>query len=217
MNTPQEHKISVLLVDDHPPIRSGIRAMLERTPDLCIVGEAENGDEARRLLEELRPQIILLDLVIPGFSPAAFEKWARQNYPETSTLVLTGHDRDHLLASMMKAGVAGYLDKSIQPEGLVDAIRRAACGEYLFTERQAARVQSWRTDVEERWNSLSDREKKILRLLATGAAHKSISSKLQIKPKTLDKHLGRIYRKLGVASGTEAALWAKEHGEESTY
>jgi len=217
LNTPQEHKISVLLVDDHPPIRSGIRAMLERTPDLCIVGEAENGDEARRLLEELRPQIILLDLVIPGFSPAAFEKWARQNYPETSTLVLTGHDRDHLLASMMEAGVAGYLDKSIQWEGLADAIRRAACGECLFTEGQEARVQRWHKEVEQRWNSLSDREKKILRLLVTGATHKYIAAEMHIGHTTLEKHLESLYRKLDVDSRTEAALWAKEHEGEFPY
>ena len=217
MNIQTERRISVLLVDDHPPVRSGIRAMLEKTPDICIVGEAEDGAEARRLLDELRPNIILLDLVMPGFSPAEFEKWARQNYPETSTLVLTGHDRDHLLASMIEAGAAGYLEKTIQREGLVDAIRRAACGEHLFTEAQELRAQRWRREVEEIWNSLSDREKRILRLLAMGATHKYISTALHIGPKTVDKHLEKIYRKLGVGSGTEAALWGSEHAGEFPY
>ena len=185
--------------------------MLEKTPDVYVVGEAENDAEARQLLDELRPHIILLDLVMPEFSPAAFEKWARQNYPETITLVLTGHDRDYLLATMMEAGVAGYLDKNIHREGLVDAIRRAACGEYLFTDGQERRAERWHREVEEKWNSLSAREKKILRLLTTGASHKSISTELHIAPKTLEKHLERIYRKLGVSSGTEAALWGREH------
>jgi DNA-binding NarL/FixJ family response regulator len=79
-------KISVLIVDDHPPLREGIRAILEKTPDIYVVGEAENGDEAKRLLAELRPDIILLDLKMPGFSPTEFETWARENYPKTATL-----------------------------------------------------------------------------------------------------------------------------------
>ena len=217
MNTQTERRISVLLVDDHPPIRSGIRAMLEKTPDICIVGEAENGAEARKLLDELRPDVMLLDLVMPGFSPAAFEKWARETYPETVTLVLTSHDRDHLLASMMEAGAAGYLDKTIHSEGLVDAIRRAARGERLFTDGQELRAQRWRKEVEEKWNSLSDHEKKILRLLTTGATHKYISAQLRINPKTVEKHLEKIYRKLGVGSGTEAALWGQAHREDIPY
>jgi two-component system nitrate/nitrite response regulator NarL len=217
LNKQKAPKISVLLVDDHPPIRSGIRAMLEKTPDICIVGEAQNEAEARRLLDDLRPRIILLDLVMPGFSPAKFEKWARQTYPETITLVLTGHDRDYLLATMMEVGVAGYLDKRIRPEGLIDAIRRAVHGERLFTDAQELRAERWRRDVQEKWNNLSDLEKKILRWLATGATHKYIAAQLQINPKTFEKHLEKIYRTLGVGSGTEAAIWYSEHAEEFPY
>lgn len=217
MNIQKEHNISVLLVDDHPPVRSGIRAMLEQTPDICIVGEAENEAEACKLLDELRPQIILLDLVMPGFSPAAFERWARQNYPETSTLVLTAHDRDHLLASMIEAGAAGYLHKTIRREGLVDAIRRAAGGERLFTDAQELRAQRWRAEVQEKWNSLTNHEKQILRSLASGATRKSISADLHIRLKTVDKHLENTYHKLGVSSSTEAALWYSEHAAEFPY
>lgn len=217
MTTQNEKNISVLLVDDHPPIRAGIRAMLQKTSDICVVGEAENGDEARRLLDELRPNIILLDLVMPGFSPSEFEKWARENYPETTTLVLTSHDRDHLLARMMEAGVAGYLDKDIREEGLIDAIRRAARGERLFSEGQRLRAQRWRKEVEEKWNSLSEREKKILRLLAIGATQKFIATDLHIDPKTVEKHLERIYRKLDATSRTEAALWGREHAGDFPY
>src|SRR5690242_20375047 len=101
-------KISVLIVDDHPPLRAGVRAILEMTDDVFVVGEAGNGDEAGKLLTELRPNIILLDLKMPDFSPSAFEKWARENYPETITLVLTAHDRDAYLANMMDAGAAGF-------------------------------------------------------------------------------------------------------------
>ena len=140
-------KISVLIVDDHPPIRAGICNMLARAHDISIIGEAQNGDEARRLLDKLRPHIILLDLVMPGFSPAAFAKWVRENYPETETLVLSAHDRDVYLAGMLEAGAAGYLDKSIREEGLIDAIRRAARGERLFSAGQELRAQRWRNAI----------------------------------------------------------------------
>jgi len=210
-------KISVLLVDDHPPIRAGIRKMLEKTPDIFVAGEAQNGDEARRLLDELRPNIILLDMVMPGFSPAAFERWARENYPETVTLVLTAHDRDAFLAEMMEAGVAGYLDKNLREERLVGAIRRAAHGENLFYKKQKLRAQHWHNEVEIKWNSLSEREKEVLRLLADGANNKAISSRLRISTKTVEKHLERIYRKLGVPSRVKAVLWGREHGRDFPY
>lgn len=182
-----------------------------------VVGEAENDDEARRLLAELRPNVILLDLVMPGFSPFAFEKWARENYPGTVTLVLTSHDRDVYLAKMMELGATGYLDKSIREEGLTDAIRRAACGENLFKESQKLRAQSWRADIEKKWDSLSDREKGILRLLAIGASNKFISKDLDITSKTVEKHLESIYQKLGVTSRAEAALWGNEHSRDFPY
>lgn len=209
--------ISVLLVDDHPPIRAGIRAMIENTPDLYVAGEAQDGEEARWLLEELRPRVILLDLVMPGFSPSAFEKWARDHYSETITLVLTSHDRDAYLAGMMEAGAVGYLDKSMREEALMGAIRRAASGENLFDEGQKLRAQRWHEDIEKKWNSLSPREKEILRLLAVGATNKYISKEMQIAPKTVEKHLEKIYQKLGVTSRAETALWGYEHVRDFPY
>lgn len=200
-------KISVLVVDDHPPLRAGVRAMLEKTPDIYVVGEVGSGEEAEKLLDELRPNIILLDLKMPGFSPSAFEKRAREKYPETITLVLTAHDRDAYLAGMMDAGAVGYLDKEAREEQLIEAIRRAASGESLFDEKQKMRARKWREEVEKKWNSLSEREKQVLRLLAEGVSNKDIASKLSITIKTLDKHLERIYQKLGVDSRAKAVLW----------
>src|SRR5215208_4687616 len=128
--------ISVLIVDDHLLLRTGVRLILEKTSDIYVVGEAGNGAEAGKLLDELRPNIILLDLKMPDFSPSTFEKWARENYPEIITLVLTAHDRDAYLAHMMDAGVAGFLGKEMVAEQLINAIRRAASGENLFDEQQ---------------------------------------------------------------------------------
>lgn len=217
MSTHAIKKISVLIVDDHPPLRVGIRAMLEKTPDIYVIGEAENGDEAKKLLDELRPRIILLDLKMPGFSPSVFEQWARENYPETLTLVLTAHDRDAYLAGMMDAGAVGFLDKETKAEQLINAIRRAASGENLYDEWQKKRAHKWREEVEKRWNSLSQRERQILRLLADGLSNKDIASKLSITVKTLDKHLEKIYQKIKVSSRTEAALWGKENMGDFPY
>lgn len=217
MTIQNEKNISVLIVDDHPATRAGIRSMIEKTTDMYVTGEAQDGDEARRLLAELHPKVTLLDLVMPGFSPSAFEKWARENYPETITLVLTSHDRDAYLASMMEAGAAGYLDKSIREEGLIDAIRRATSGQTLFDDHQKLRAQRWYEDIQKKWNSLSKREREILRLLGMCATNKFISKELRIAPKTVEKHLERIYQKLAVTSRSEAVLWGNEHVRDFPY
>ncbi len=217
MSTQNANKISVLVVDDHPPLRTGVRAILERTADIFIIGEARNGDEAERLLEELCPNIILLDLKMPNFSPLVFEKWVRENYPETITLVLTAHDRDAYLANMMDAGVAGYLDKELGAEQLINAIRLAASGKNLYDEQQKTRVLKWHDEVEKKWNSLSERERQILRLLAKGLSNKDISSSLYISPGTVNKHLERIYQKLEVDSRAEVILWGIENSRDFPY
>lgn len=212
-----EKKISVLIVDDHPALRAGVRAILEKTADIYVIGEAGSGEEAEKLLNKLCPNIILLDLKMPNFSPSAFEKWVRETYPETITLVLTAHDRDAYLAGMMDAGAAGFLDKETRAEQLIEAIRRAASGESLYDEWQKRRARKWREEVEKRWNSLSERERQVLRLLAEGQNNKDITSRLSITTKTLDKHLEKIYQKLGVTSRVDAVLWGKEHMGDFPY
>ena len=217
MSTHAIKKISVLIIDDHPPLRAGVRAMLEKTDDIYVIGEAGSGEEAKELLDMLRPNIVLLDLKMPNFSPSAFEKWARENYPETITLVLTAHDRDAYLASMMDAGAVGYLDKEARAEQLIDAICRAASGESLFDAQQKRRAQKWHEDVEKKWNSLSERERQILRLMADGASNKEISSKLNVAESTVEKHLERIYEKLEVSVRAKAVVWGIENCMDFPY
>jgi RNA polymerase sigma factor (sigma-70 family) len=217
MSTQATKKISVLIVDDHPPLRAGVRAMIEKTDDIYVVGEAGNGEDAKELLDTLYPNIILLDMKMPDFSPSVFEKWARENYPETITLVLTAHDRDAYLANMMDAGAVGYLDKDARAEQLIDAIRRAASGESLFDEHQKRRAQRWHEDVEKKWNNLSERERQILRLMANGASNKEISAKLSVAESTVEKHLERIYQKLEVSSRPKAVIWGIENCMDFPY
>jgi RNA polymerase sigma factor (sigma-70 family) len=217
MSTHTVKKISVLVVDDHPPLRAGVRAMLEKTPDIYVIAEAGNGDKAGKLLDELHPNIILLDLKMPNFSPSAFEKWAREKYPETITLVLTAHDRNAYLANMMDAGAVGYLGKEARAEQLIEAIRHAASGESLFDELQKKRAQRWHDDVEKKWNSLSERERQILRLMAEGASNKEIASKLSVSESTVEKHLERIFQKLEVSLRAKAVIWGIENCMDFPY
>lgn len=208
--TDSQKRITVLIADDHEITRKGIRDFLEQAPDMQIVGEARDGDEIKRMVAELHPQILLLDLIMPNLSPAELEKWVRENHPETITLVLTAHDRDAYLAGMMEAGAAGYLDKKLRAGQLISAIRRAIRGEVIFTKEQFERVQHWREEVTEKWGSLSKRERHVLQLLTEGMENKEIAESLNITINTVEKHLTKIYQKLGVTSRTEAVHWWDE-------
>lgn len=204
---PNQSIITVLLADDHPTTRAGIRAILEKTPDIKVVGEADNGNDVIRLVPELGPQILLLDLQMPGPSPAKLEKWVRENYPETITLILTAHDRDAYLTSMMDAGAAGFLAKTEKSENLIVAIRRAANGEILFASEQLARARRWREEAGNKYASLTKRENEILHLLADGLDNNAIAEQLNISSKTIAFHITNVLKKLGVKSRHEAIAW----------
>ena len=213
MAKPQK-TITVLIADDHEMTRKGIRGFLEQAQDMQIVGEAQDGDEIKRLVAKLRPQMLLLDLIMPKLSPTKLEKWARENYPETITLILTAHDRDAYLASMMEAGAAGYLDKKMRAGDLISSIRRAARGEFLFDKKQLERARRWREAVSGKWESLSKREREVLQMLTEGAENNAIAASLEITINTVEKHLKNIYRKLGVSSRSEAICWWLEKGTD---
>ena len=123
---------------------------------------------------------------MPHLSPVDLERWVRENYPETITLVFTEHDRDAYLANMMEAGVSGYLDKKIRAGQLISAIRRAAHGEILFEKKQLDRAYLWREEVQKKWDSLSDRERDVLQLLTAGADNKNIGITLGISINTVE-------------------------------
>lgn len=204
--------ITILIADDHPLTRGGIRSILEKIPDMKVVGEAKDGNETKKLIADLRPNILLLDLKMPHLSPARLEKWVRENYPETTTLVLTAHDRDTYLFDMMEAGVAGYLDKKLRAGQLIASIRYAASGEILFDEKQIERARRWKEEVRNKWESLSTREREVLQKLTEGADNLAIAGSLKITANTVEKHLTNIYKKLGVVSRIEAALWWLQKG-----
>jgi DNA-binding NarL/FixJ family response regulator len=203
--------ITLVLADDHPSTRAGLRTILDGTTDIQVVGEAEDGFNAEKLVELLRPRILLLDLIMPGPRPAEIERRVRNKWPETVTLVLTAHDRDAYLVEMMAEGVAGYLTKNESSERLINAIRRAAQGDMIFTEEQFPRALNWHRAIGNKWESLSEREKEILHLLGQGVDIGVMAGTLGISSKTVSHHLSSIYKKLGVNSRPEAMAWVQKY------
>ena len=206
-----DEKITILIADDHPIARSGIRSALESAPDMLVVGEAQDGNEAQKLMAELRPDVLLLDLKMPGLSAFEIHEWARAHYPKTVTIILTAHDRDFYLAGMMEAGTAGFLTKSERAEDLITGIRRAAHGESLFTQEQLERVLHWQATDGRKWKSLTKREQDILRLLAEGLSNADIAKAMGITSKTVAYHITNILEKLEVRSRQEAVAWAHKN------
>lgn len=201
------NKITVLVVDDHPVAMAGVRKILESAEDITIVGETQEASRVQELVAELRPRILLLDLKMPGLRPAELEKWVREHYPETDTLVLTAHDRDSYLASMMEAGAKGFLSKEESEHKLISAIRRTAGGASLFDAEQIARATRWKETVSDKWESLSEQDRRVLEMIGKGLENRAIAEQLCITAKTVEYHLTIIYRKLGVKNRAEAALW----------
>lgn len=209
--------IRVLLADDHPTTRAGIRAILEEAAGIEVVGEAEDGAQVQQLVAELEPAVLLLDLVMPGPRPSEIEAWVRAHHPETVTLVLTAHDRDYYLSSMIEAGVAGFLTKEEPAERLVEAIRRACCGEILITEGQWTRAEHWHKEVHQRWETLTKRERQVLQLLVQGLDNATMAHILCVTEKTVAYHVANILDKLGVTSRLEAVVWVRTHLPKELY
>lgn len=203
--------IRVVLADDHPALRVGLRVLLDRAPDIAVVGEAEEGDAALALIADLRPDVAVLDCQLPEVNGVAVAAALRRRELPTRVLALSAYDDDRYLAGMAEAGAVGYLLKSEAPGQIVEAVQAAARGERLWTAEQQARAQLWREEVARLRESLTGRECEVLRLVAEGLSNKEIAAALSITVRTADFHVSNILRKLGVVSRVEAAVWAKEH------
>lgn len=206
-----QQKITILLTDDHPLIRAGVRAMLNEAGDMQVIGEAENGAQAMELIPQLLPKVHLLDLKMPGISAAELERWMRAHYPAIVTLTLSGHNRDFYLAEMMSAGVSGCLSKTERGEKLLEAIRKAARGESLFTEEEIQRARLWRERHGRKWHSLTPREREVAALLVKGLADADLAKTLSISVRTASTHVKHLLDKLEVKSRQEATAWLVKH------
>ncbi len=212
--------IRLLLVDDQSLFREGLRTLLSVWPDLAVVGEASNGQEAIEQAQLLRPDVVLMDLRMPVLDGVAATQRIRQAVPDSQVIVLTTFDDDEYVFEGLRAGAVGYLLKDVLSTKLVEAIRSAARGETFLQPSVAAKVvaeftrlsQSAETRPQPLVEPLSNREMEILEILATGASNKEIAAQLFIAEGTVKNHVTNILGKLGVRDRTQAALKAKELG-----
>jgi DNA-binding NarL/FixJ family response regulator len=201
----------VLLVDDHPALRVGLRVLLDRETDIVVVGETAEGREVQRLSEELNPDVIVLDCQLPGVDGATVAAQLRAQGSHAHIVALSAYDDDRYIASMLKAGAVGYLLKSEAPGQIVEAVRRVVGGEALWTREQLARSARWQEQVAAVSDALTEREREVLALVAAGLSNKEIAHKLLVTARTVDFHVSNILRKLDVVSRVEAAIWAQVH------
>jgi DNA-binding NarL/FixJ family response regulator len=209
--------IRVLIVDDHAVVREGLRTFLELQEGIEVAGEASDGHDAIRAAERLRPDVVLMDLVMPNLDGVGAMRELRQRVPAARVIVLTSFLDDERLLPAIRAGAAGYLLKNVQPQELARAIRTAAAGEALLDPAVAARlVEALEEDGHDtRADQLTPREREVLVLIGRGYANKRIALELGIAEKTVKTHVGNVLSKLGVSDRTQAALYAARLGLRS--
>jgi two-component system, NarL family, response regulator LiaR len=202
--------IRVLVADDHAVLREGLRSFLDLQEGIEIVGDAADGAEAVELAERLRPDVVLMDLVMPNLDGVEAMRVLNERVPGTRVIILTSYIDDDRLLPAIRAGAAGYLLKNAEPQELARAIRTAAAGEALIDPSVAARLVERLSQDEPRddYESLTAREREVLELIGRGYSNKRIALDLGIAEKTVKTHVSNLLGKLGVADRTQAALYA---------
>lgn len=212
MNDP----ITVLLVDDHEVVRQGVRAFLETDAEITVVGEAGTGADAVKLAEELIPDVVLMDLIMPGMDGVEATRQVRNASPRTKVVVLTSYHEDEHIFPALQAGALSYILKDVKMEELADAVKRAASGEASLHPRVAARViqelHGTRRDEAAPHTDLTNREMEILKLIANGLSNSDIAGQLVISEHTVKGHVSNILSKLHLADRTQAAVYAWQKG-----
>src|SRR5436305_6493167 len=203
--------IRILLVDDHSVVRKGLRLFLKYGPGLGVVGEAADGAEALSLAREFKPDVVLMDLLMPVMDGITATAAIRRELPETEVLALTSVLEDASVVGAVRAGAIGYLLKDTQADTLCQAIKAAAAGQVQLTPKAAALLMQ-AISTPESPDALTERETDVLRLLAQGQSNKQIARSLHISEKTVKTHVSNILSKLGVQSRTQATLYAVRIG-----
>jgi DNA-binding NarL/FixJ family response regulator len=203
--------IRILIVDDHGVVRDGVRMYLGLDPELEVVGEAASGEEALQLARERQPDVVLMDLLMPGMDGVTATEIIRRELPDTEVIALTSVLEDQAIYRAMRAGASGYLLKNTKADELVRAIKAAAAGQVQLSPEVATLLMR-EVGVPDSPEKLTGRETEVLRLLARGKANKEIAAELFIGEKTVKTHVSNILSKLGVASRTQAALYAVRIG-----
>lgn len=205
-------KIRILLADDHPVARNGIRNLLDAAIDIEVVGEASDGEEAFRLSQELTPDVLILDMEMPGLTGIEVATQLRDNNSSVRVLALSAHQDKEYISGLLASGAAGYLTKGESPQAIVEAVRGVARGEQGWVSREvAAQMASW-THQDAKQSPLTEREFEVLSLVVEGKTNLEIGHALGISDKTVEKHLEGVFSKLEVTSRVEAAVRAVREG-----
>jgi len=208
--------ISIILIDDHEIVRNGVRAYLDTMPDFHVVGEASSGEEAVDLVSDLIPDIVLLDLILPGIDGVETTRRIKKISPRTQVVILTSYHEDVHIFPALKAGAISYILKDMKMDKLVDALRRAAQGEVTLHPRVAVRVlqniRGENADAEPLFTELTERELDVLKLIASAMTNSQIAEKLVISENTVKGHVSNILSKLHVADRTQVAVYAWQKG-----
>ena len=211
-------EIKVLIADDHAVVREGTRQILEQEPDLKVVGEAADGDEAVKLTGSSKPDVAIIDISMPRVDGIEATRQIKALYPQVAVLILTAYDDDQFVFSLMEAGAAGYLLKSVRGSELVEAIRAVYSGESVLHPSIARKVLNRfvpsleKGQGQEPPETLSQREMEVLQLATQGLSNQDIADELSLSLRTVQAHLGHIFNKLRVSSRTEAVVRALKEG-----
>jgi len=211
-------KIRILIADDHAVVREGTRRILEQESDMEVVGEAGDGEEAVNLATSLKPDVAIMDISMPKMDGIEATKLIKAACPSISVLALSAYDDDQFVFSLLEAGAAGYLLKSVRSRELLDAIRAVYSGESVLHPSIARKVlnrfvsASGKPEGKEPSGMLSDREMEVLKLAAKGLSNQDIAEKLCLSIRTVQGHLGHIFNKLQVGSRTEAVVRGLKEG-----
>ena len=211
-------KIKILIADDHAFVREGTRRILEQEPDLEVVAEAGNGEEAVKLASELKPDVAIIDVAMPKLDGIEATRQIKALCPAVAVLVLSAYDDDQFVFGLLEAGAAGYLLKSVRGHEIVDAIRAVDAGESVLHPSVARKVLNRFASVSNRAQRkkplelLTEREVEVLKLVTKGLSNKDIADGLSLSIRTVQGHLANIFNKLRVSSRTEAVVHALKEG-----
>lgn len=206
-------KIQIVLADDHPVVRSGIRNLLESQHDIAVVGETSNGTDVLDLIRELEPDIVILDMQMPGLTGVEVARQLKAARSSVRVLALSAHDDIQYIRNLLANGASGYLMKEEAADTIVEAVRGIARGENGWLSRRvAAQMSDWTMNDTPGKHRLTEREMDVLALIVEGLSNQEIGRRLSISEKTVEKHTGSIFSKLNVTSRVEAAVLAVQEG-----
>ncbi|MBZ4654240.1 MAG: putative transcriptional regulator, luxr family [Peptococcaceae bacterium] len=212
-----QEKIRVIIVDDHPLVREGLRKVLTLDHEIEVIDEAGDGQGAINLARRLRPDVVLMDINMPGTNGIEATRVIKREFPSTGIIALTIHEEEEYVLELVRAGVSGYVLKDIAPAKLVETIKTVAKGQSVIdpgiTNKLFGELNrlSKRRKEKEEWETLTDREMDVLQLMSQGCSNKDIARSLTISEKTVKNHITNIFRKLQVEDRTQAVLFAIKH------